>query len=118
MNILIVKVKQKRKKDENSAPVLYAKLNYSEKAKKILSLFKLKENKNVDPFDYLNQYCRVKVALVFEGLYLSNNIVSLQLKVHEVYVKEIPQRKSLMTIEEEDEDNEDLTREDLLPKEE
>ena len=85
---------------------------YSKKAKKMLSLFKSKGKKSVDPFDYLNQYCRVKVALIFEGMYLSNNIVSLQIKVHEVYVKEIPQHKSLMTIEE-DEENEEITREDL-----
>ena len=79
-------------------------------------MFKTKGNKSINPFNYLNQYCRAKVALIFEGLYLSNNIVSLQIKIHEVYVKEIPQRKSLMTIEEEDEDEEskELTREDLL----
>ena len=41
-----------------------------------------------------------------------------KIKVHEVYVKEIPQRKALMTIEDEDEENEDLTKEDLLPEEE
>ena len=83
-------------------------------------MFKSKGNKSVDPFDCLNQYCRIKVALIFEGLYLSNKIVSLQIKFHEFYVKEIPQRKSLVTIEEEDEEdeeNEDLTREDLLPEE-
>ena len=94
-NILIVKVKKKLQIAEDSAPVLYAKLIYSEKSKQILSLFKSKGNKNVDPFDYLNQYCRVKVALIFEGLYLSNNVVSLQINVHEVYVKEIQQRKAL-----------------------
>ena len=67
---------------------------------------KTKKNKSVDPFDYLIQYCRVKVALIIEGLYLSNNFVSLQIKVHEIYVKEIPQRVSLLTIAEEGEDNE------------
>ena len=82
-------------------------------------MFKSKGNKSNNPFDYLNRYFRVKVALIFEGLYLSNNVVSLQIKVHEVYLKEIPQRKALITIEEEDEDeDEDLTREDLFPEEE
>ena len=75
----------KLKIDENSAPVLSAKLIYYEKSNKIISPFKTKGNKSVDPFDYLNQYCRVKVALIFEGLYLSNNIVSLQIKVHEMW---------------------------------
>ena len=45
------------------------------------------------------------------------NIFSLQIKIHEVYVKEIPQRQSLIAIEEEDEENKDITREDLLDKE-
>lgn len=49
------KGKNKTRKDESSAPVLYCKLIYSEKSNKILSLFKSKGNKNVDPFDYLNQ---------------------------------------------------------------
>ena len=44
------KGKKKLKIDENSSPVLYAKLIYSEKSKQILSLFKSKGNKSVDPF--------------------------------------------------------------------
>ena len=40
------KGKKKTKVDESSAPVLYAKLIYSEKSKKILSLFKGKGGKN------------------------------------------------------------------------
>ena len=65
------KGKKKLKIDENSAPVLYAKLIYCEKSNKILSLFKTKGNTSVDPFDCLNQYWIVKVASIFEGLYLS-----------------------------------------------
>ena len=56
------KDKKKTKNDESAAPVLYAKLIYSEKSKNILSLFSTKGKKNVDPFDYLNQYCKVKMA--------------------------------------------------------
>ena len=41
------KGKKKTKIDESSAPVLYAKLIYSEKSKKILSLFKTKGNKDL-----------------------------------------------------------------------
>ena len=44
------KGKKKTKIDESSAPVLYAKLIYSEKSKKILSLFKTKGNKDLNPF--------------------------------------------------------------------
>lgn len=48
----------KTKKDETT--VLYEKLIYSEKTGKILSLFTTKGKQKVDPFDYLNQYCKVK----------------------------------------------------------
>ena len=63
------KEKTRTKTDENSAPVLYAKLICSYKSNKILTLFKSKRNRNADPFEYLNQYCKVKVALIFEGLH-------------------------------------------------
>ena len=65
------KGKKKTKVDESSAPVLYAKLIYSEKLKKILSLFKGKGGKDLNPFKYINQYCNVKLALIIEGILLS-----------------------------------------------
>ena len=46
------KGKKKTRIDPSSAPVLYAKLIYSEKSKKILSLFKTKGNKELNPFKY------------------------------------------------------------------
>ena len=52
------KGKKKTKRDPSAAPVLYAKLIYSEKSKKILSLFKT--NEDLNPFKYLDQYCNVK----------------------------------------------------------
>ena len=58
------KGKKRTKVDESSAPVLYAKLIYSEKSKKILSLFKRKGGKDLNPFKYINQYCNVKMALI------------------------------------------------------
>ena len=48
------KGKKKTKRDTSAAPVLYAKLNYSEKSKKILSLFKTKGNKELNPLKYLD----------------------------------------------------------------
>ena len=45
------KGKKKTKIDESSAPVLYAKLIYSEKSKKILSFFKGKGGKDLNPFN-------------------------------------------------------------------
>ncbi|CAH3179862.1 unnamed protein product [Porites lobata] len=56
------KGKKKTKVDESSAPVLYAKRIYSEKSKKILSLFKGKGGKDLNPFKYINQYCNVKLV--------------------------------------------------------
>ena len=64
------KGKTKKKKDDTAAPVLYAKLIYSDKTGKIMSLFRSKGNNKVNPFDYVNQYCKVKMALIIEGIYL------------------------------------------------
>ena len=53
--------KTKKKKDESSSPVLYVKLIYSDKTKKILTIFRTKGNKSINPFDYLNQYFNTKM---------------------------------------------------------
>ena len=97
------KGKKKTKRDTSAAPVLYAKLIYSDKTKKILSLFQTKGKKKVNPFNYLNQYCNVKMALIIEGIFISKTVTSLQIKVHECYIKELKPRESLLTIEEESE---------------
>ena len=99
------KGKKKKKVDESSAPVLYAKLIYSEKTKKILSLFKGKKGCDLNPFKYINQYCRVRLALIMEGIFLSKTVTSLQIKVHECYVKELEQRKSLLKFDEKSSDS-------------
>ena len=102
------KVKKRTKVDESSAPVLYTKLIYSEKSKKILSLFKGKGGRDLNPFRYINQYCNVKLALIIEGIFISKTVTSLQIKVHECYVKPLKPRESLLTIEEEDEEQSDI----------
>ena len=101
------KGKKKTRKDPSSAPVLYTKLIYSEKSKKILSLFKGKGGKELNPFKLINQYCNVKLALIIEGIFISKTVTSLQIKVHECYVKPLKPRESLLTIEEEDVDDEE-----------
>ena len=100
------KGKKRTKVDESSAPVLYAKLIYSEKSKKILSLFKGKKGRDLNPFKYIDQYCRVKLALIIEGIFISKTVTSLQIKVHECYVKPLKPGESLLTTEEEDEERE------------
>ena len=64
------KGKTKEKKDESSSPVLYVKLIYSDKTKKILSIFRTKGNKSINPLDYLNQYFNTKMAIIFESICL------------------------------------------------
>ena len=96
------KGKKKTKIDSSSAPVLYAKLIYYEKSKKILSLFKTNRGKDLNPFKYIDQYCNVKMALIIEGLFISKNVVTLQIKVHECCVKQLKPRESLLTISEEE----------------
>ena len=102
------KGKKKTRIDPSSAPVFYAKLIYSEKSKKILSLFKGKGGKDLNPFKYIDQYCNVKLALIIEGIFISKTVTSLQIKVHECYVKPLKPRESLLTIEEEDEEQSDI----------
>ena len=111
------KGKKKTRIDPSSAPVLYAKLIYSEKSKKILSLFRTKGKKDLNPFKYIDQYCNVKMALIVEGIFISKTVTSLQIKVHEFFVKPLKPRESLLTIEEEESEGEEITDrvvEDLL----
>ena len=98
------KGKKKTKVDESSAPILYTKLIYSEKTKKILSLFKGKKGCDLNPLKYIDYNFNVKLALIFEGIFISDSVTSLQIKVHECYVKELEPRKSLLKIDEESSD--------------
>ena len=99
------KGKKKTKRDPSAARVLYAKRIYSEKSKKILSLFKTKRKKDLNPFKYIDQYCNVKMALIIEGIFISKTVTSLQIKVHGCYIKSLKPRESLLTIEEENEES-------------
>ena len=67
-------------------------------------MFRIKGKQKVNRFNYLNQYCYVKMALIIEGIYMSKTITSLQIKVHECYVKPLKPRESLLTIRESDEE--------------
>ena len=99
--------KKKTRIDESSAPILYSKLIYSDKSKKFLSLFKGKKGENLDPLKYIDFNCRVKLALTIEGIYIGDNTTSLQIKVYECYLKELPERKSLITTTASDDDDDD-----------
>ena len=71
-------------------------------------MFKTKGNKDLNPFRSwdIDQYCNVRMALIIEGIFISKTVTSLQIKVHECYVKPLKPRESLLTIEEENEDEE------------
>ena len=102
------KGKKKTRADETAAPVLYAKLIYSDKTKKILSLFKTKGKKDINPFKFVDQYCNVRMALIIEGIFISKTVISLQIKVHECQVKQLKPRESTLTpIDEESESDDD-----------
>ena len=47
------------------------------------------------------------MALIIEGIFISKTVTSLQIKVHECYVKPLKPRESLLTIEEEEEEQSD-----------
>ena len=68
-------------------------------------MFKGKRGRDLNPFKYINQYCRVKLALIIEGIFISKTVTSLQIKVHECYVKELEPRKSLLKIDEKSSDS-------------
>ena len=85
--------KGRKKRDESFPPVLYAKLIYSGKNDQIMSLFRTKNDDNVDPMLYFEKYCTVKMALIIDSIYISESSVSIQTRVSECYVK--PQRRSL-----------------------
>ena len=68
-------------------------------------MFKGKGGKDLNPFKYINQYCNVKLALIIEGIFISKTVTSLQIKVHECYVKQLEPRKSLLTIDEKSSDS-------------
>ena len=42
------------------------------------------------------------MALIIEGIFISKTVTSLQIILHECYIKELKPRESLLTIEEED----------------
>ena len=94
------KGKIKKKRDKSASLVLYVKLIYSDKTQKILSIFRTKGNKSINPFDYLNQYFNTKMAIIFESIYLAKNIISLQIKAHEVYIKPLKPRETILEIKE------------------
>ncbi|PFX17466.1 hypothetical protein AWC38_SpisGene18204 [Stylophora pistillata] len=98
---------------EGKPPILYTKLMYSEKTQKIHTLFHSKEKSKENPHDYLDQYCKVKMSIVVDSIYLTDETVSVQLRLHDVFVRPLPQRMPLVTISEDElEEDEEYELED------
>ena len=70
-----------------------------------MTIFRTKGNKSIDPFDYLYQYFNTKMAIIFESIYLAKNIISLQIKAHEVYIKPLKPREAILEIKESDDED-------------
>ena len=49
------------------------------------------------------------MALIIEGIFIIKTVTSLQVKVHEVYIKPLKPREPLLTIKESDSDDESDT---------
>ena len=49
------------------------------------------------------------MALIIEGIFIIKTVTSLQVKVHEVYIKPLKPREALLTIKESDSDDESDT---------
>ena len=45
------------------------------------------------------------MAVIFESIYLARNIISLQIKAHEVYIKPLKPRESVFEIKESDDED-------------
>ena len=55
------------------------------------------------------------MAIIFESIYLSRNTISLQIKAHEIYIKPVKPRESILVIKEsDDEDDLESENEDKL----
>ena len=46
------------------------------------------------------------MAIIFESIYLGRKIVSLQIKAHDVYIKPLKPRESILKIKESDDEDE------------
>ena len=88
-------------------PLLYSKLIFSKKRDKIYTLFHSKGVDKVNPLYYLDQYCKVKMSLMIESIYISDKTVTLQIKVNDIFVKPLIERQVLVTLSPSDDEEED-----------
>ncbi|PFX21389.1 hypothetical protein AWC38_SpisGene14141 [Stylophora pistillata] len=92
---------------EGKAPILYSKLIFSKKTQNIHTLFRSRENAKENPLDYHDQYCKVKMELIIDSIYISDEAVTVQIKVNDIFVKPLPQRQPLVSLSSDEEDEEE-----------
>ena len=114
---MIKRERRKRKRMNHLHQFFTQKLISSEKSNiKIPLFFSTKLNKSVHPFGYLNQYsCKVKMALIIASIIISKTrVVSLHIKVHEVYVKPLKTRPTIEESDDKDSDNEEQDLKNII----
>ena len=83
--------KDKGKIVDGMGPTLYAKLIYSKKSDKILTLFSdSHDNSDIDPMSLFGKYCFAEGAIKIESVFIGNKI-SLQVKLYEAVVRRLDQ---------------------------
>ena len=76
---------------KGTGPTLYAKLIYSKKSDKILTLFSdSHDNSDIDPMSLFGKYCFAEGAIKIESIFIGNKI-SLQVKLYEAVVRRLDQ---------------------------
>ena len=93
-------------KDERP-PILYSKLIFSKKTQKIYTIFHSRESNKENPLDYLDERCYVKMALIIDSIYISDKTVTLQIKVNDIFVRPILDRQVLVTLSDDEDEEED-----------
>ena len=93
-------------KDERP-PILYSKLIFSKKVHKIHTLFHSRGNDKENPLDYLDQYCKVKMSLMIESIYIGDKTVTLQIKVNDIFVKPLAMARQVLVSPPSDDEDED-----------
>ena len=92
-NFVYVK-KDKGEVVKDCAPTLYAKVRYNSKNKSLFTRFRKKNGKELLPLkELMRQRCYVRAAICFEGIFVNNSVVSLQVRVDEAIVEPIERKE-------------------------
>ena len=92
-NFVYVK-KEKGEVVKDCAPTLYAKVRYNPKKEKLFTRFRKRNGKELFPLkELMRQRCYVRAAICFEGIFVNNSVVSLQVRVDEAIVEPIERKE-------------------------